>query len=353
MRQTILRVTAIQDLLSGNKFCRISVISLSMWATATSCLAQQSHLPQYDPERQVTGVIRVWGGSRLTDLLRTWEAGFKAIQPGVSFNNGLEGDDSALGGVYTGAANLALMDREPEMIEADGFEQAMGHKALGVKVSVGSLGSPDPSRPLAVFVHAGNPLTKLSLMQLEAIFSAFPRNGLRPITTWGGLGVEGPLGSHPIHLYGFGINSSEAHVFERLVFGGKQRWNCTLRGFYGDGKDETASAQTAAALVEDPDGIAISALGTSIASIHTVRIGGSGGGDYAISDEAKLRSGQYPFIHPVYFYLNRKPGAGIDPLLKEFLGFVLSREGQSLIGTQTSYLPLPEYLAKKSAEDIR
>lgn len=53
-----------------------------------------------------------------------------------------------------------------------------------------------------------------------------------------------------------------------------------------------------------------------------------------------VASGRYPLERYLYVYVNRAPGKPLDPLMKEFLRFVLSRQGQSLVG-EDHYLPLP------------
>src|ERR1700687_5069527 len=82
-------------------------------------------LPAYETEQQVAGVIRTWGhGSREKDfvgaLVRSWEGGFRKRHPAVRFETSLLGDKSAIGGLYTGAADLALMERALSAIEKDG-----------------------------------------------------------------------------------------------------------------------------------------------------------------------------------------------------------------------------------------
>jgi len=62
----------------------------------------------------------------------------------------------------------------------------------------------------------------------------------------------------------------------------------------------------------------------------------------------------YPLIRDVYYYLKRDKGKPIDPKLKEFLRYILSREGQAAVQTDGKYLPLTaeadrEQLAKLDA----
>ncbi len=55
---------------------------------------------------------------------------------------------------------------------------------------------------------------------------------------------------------------------------------------------------------------------------------------------SEVASGRYPLQRYLYIYVNRKPGQPLSPLMKEFLRFVLSRQGQSLV-SRDQYLQLP------------
>jgi phosphate transport system substrate-binding protein len=48
----------------------------------------------------------------------------------------------------------------------------------------------------------------------------------------------------------------------------------------------------------------------------------------------------YPLIRDAYVYVNRAPGKPMDPKVKEFLRFVLSREGQQIIADTDMYYAL-------------
>jgi len=42
----------------------------------------------------------------------------------------------------------------------------------------------------------------------------------------------------------------------------------------------------------------------------------------------------------VYFYVDKAPGKPLDPKVKEFIRYVLSREGQDAVQKDGKYLPL-------------
>ena len=66
-----------------------------------------------------------------------------------------------------GTAQLGPMSREMKADEVDKFEKKFGYKPTMVKVAVDAL---------AIYVHKDNPIEKLTLPQVDAIFST-TRNG--------------------------------------------------------------------------------------------------------------------------------------------------------------------------------
>ncbi len=60
----------------------------------------------------------------------------------------------------------------------------------------------------------------------------------------------------------------------------------------------------------------------------------------------------YPLVGDTYFYLNRKPGTQLDPKLREFLRYILSREGQETVARNGSYLPLPESVVREQLKKL-
>ena len=58
----------------------------------------------------------------------------------------------------------------------------------------------------------------------------------------------------------------------------------------------------------------------------------------------------YPLSRSVYIYIDRTPGEPVDPRVKEFLTYVLSREGQEAVARSGAYLPLTPQLARGASE---
>src|SRR5271155_4418830 len=71
--------------------------------------------------------IRIWGHGALghdyiESLVVKWEAGFHKTHPEVQFDNELHGTASAIGSLYTGTGDIAIMGREIWPVEVEAFE---------------------------------------------------------------------------------------------------------------------------------------------------------------------------------------------------------------------------------------
>ncbi|HEX8937099.1 MAG TPA: substrate-binding domain-containing protein, partial [Sphingomicrobium sp.] len=64
------------------------------------------------------------------------------------------------------------------------------------------------------------------------------------------------------------------------------------------------------------------------------------GGPYIPLTPENVANRSYPLIRDAYFYVNKAPGRPLDPLVQQFMRFVLSREGQEIIAKVNYYYPL-------------
>jgi phosphate transport system substrate-binding protein len=59
-----------------------------------------------------------------------------------------------------------------------------------------------------------------------------------------------------------------------------------------------------------------------------------------------VKSGKYPLSRYLYVYINKAPGKPLDPLVKEYVKLILSKEGQEVV-VKDGYLPLPASIVKE------
>jgi phosphate transport system substrate-binding protein len=99
---------------------------------------------------------------------------------------------------------------------------------------------------------------------------------------------------------------------------------------------------------QDKYGITFGELNaTDISGVKTVALAGEAGGKYADLTPDNVRDRSYPLYLEIYGYVARDPSQPLDPKLKEFLRYILSREGQEAVQQDGQWLPLTAAAAQK------
>ena len=62
-------------------------------------------------------------------------------------------------------------------------------------------------------------------------------------------------------------------------------------------------------------------------------------------------SGDYPLARFLYLYVNYKPGSQLEPLRREFIRYVFSRQGQEVV-IKDGYLPITANVAAKELAKV-
>jgi len=313
--------------------------------------AQQfDSLPRYQPKGEATGRVRVWGSAQMSDLIERWQKGFHKYQPGVQFENHMLGALSAVAGVYTGVADLAL-SREIWPTETMAFEQVLGYKPTAIQVATGSFDVPTKSDSLEVFVHRDNPISRLTLSQLGAIFSAEQTTAARNIRSWGDLGLKGDWADKPINGYAYLLDNAGSRFFRDMVLNGNQSWNCNIQGFANgqaaDGSRVDAGRLILEALSKDRYGIAISNLHYARPDVRALSLAVQDAGPFVAPTKESIQDRTYPLTRAVYLFVNRAPNRPLDATLREFLIYILSEDGQQDVMSEGGYLPLPTRVVRE------
>jgi phosphate transport system substrate-binding protein len=306
-------------------------------------------VPRYQPEQTVSGVIRIWGHGSLKipwlkQLVSFWEEGFRRFHPGVRVQYEMHGTSSAVPALFMGAGDLAILGEEIDPAAVAAFEKVRHHPPLTVEVMTGSLDVRNFDYAQMFFVHKDNPLSRLTLAQLDAVFGDEHRRGPRNIRTWGELGLTGVWADKPITPYGWRIDDSFGIFLEQTLLDGSHRWNCALREFAHinrpDGTIYDHGQQILDALAQDRYGIAVSNLRYVNPDVKPLALGLREGGPFYRASKENLIERKYPLTRIIPAVVDRPPGMPIDPKVKEFLRYILSREGQEEVIRDGRYLPL-------------
>jgi phosphate transport system substrate-binding protein len=294
-----------------------------------------SAIPKYAAVSGVSGNISSIGSDTLNNLMTLWAENFNKFYPNAKIQIEGKGSSTAPPALIAGTAQLGPMSRPMRGTEIDAFEKKFGYKPTEVRVAVDSL---------AVFVNKDNPIKCLSLIQVDSIFSKSRRRGGEDIRTWGEVGLTGEWASRPVSLYGRNSASGTYGFFKEHALGN------------GDFKDQVKEQPGSAAVVQgvtvDRFAIGYSGIGYATAGVRAVPIAAKDGGKCYEATPENAYAGIYPLARFLYVYVNKAPGKGLDPLVREFMKLVVSKDGQEVV-VKDGYFPLPARIAKEELTKVQ
>ena len=309
---------------------------------ALLCLAAFPSVGAAEPSP--SGILRLSGNPELKPLVDRWSAGFVKSHPGVRIESHLTGSDTGMAALYSSKSDLALIGRSPTASEIQAFEWVFRYKPAQAEILTGSLDRAGRSPAAVLFVHRDNPLSSLTLAQVEAIFGTEHRLSPANIRTWGELGLTGEWADKPIHLYAPDAMSGTGRFFRHVVLHDSRMMNWAQLTEFNDTAiplqaTHDAGRQILMALAADRFGLALASLDAAGPAVKPITLDG------IAATRASVSARQYPLTRAVTACFNRQPGAPPDPLVAEFLRYILSEEGQQAVGADDGYLPLTEAMA--------
>ncbi len=318
-----------------------------------------SSLPAYQPTHVVSGWIKIHGASTLAQgqLSKYWAEGFAKFHPDVHFSYFLPTDEVALTPLYYHQADISVV-HELGFYDILPYERVLNSQPLRIAAFTGSFDMAGYAPAYKIIVNKNNPLTKITVDQLDAIFGAardggwvgtawridLARGKESNIRTWGQLGLGGEWADHPIEPHGFSMRNPAGVSFNDRVMKGSDKWNEKIMTYgprFGeDGKIITAEAQIDRAVAADKFAIAYTLSDTLSPDVKQLSVAAGSSGDYVQLTPESVQSRKYPFFREGAMYINLRPNGKLDPLVEEFLRYVLSREGQGEVQRDGRYLPL-------------
>ena len=286
-------------------------------------------VPKYQPVTTVTGQVDLPGADDLADLGNEWNHGFQAFHPDSGINYQGKVSREVVKDLLEGASPVGIADREFTVEESKAFQKRFGYLPVRIPICMDAN---------IIFVHKDNPLTSITMEQLDAIYSRTRLGGARlPLVHWSDLGVKGDLGKREINAY-----ARQEGAASRASFASQ----ALLKGEYRPGiLDKEDSFQVAEAILKDPAGLAFGSLNAWYTANKVLPVVPFQGKDARFPSQENITSSKYPMPRLYYIYLNRVPGQPLDPRLNEVLHFLLSSEGQNQVA-DVGFMPGPvEFLA--------
>jgi phosphate transport system substrate-binding protein len=288
-------------------------------------------LPAYKRASGVSGNLNSIGSDTLNNLMTFWAEGFKKQYPNVNLQIEGKGSTTAPPALIEGTAQLGPMSRDMKGAEIDKFEAKFGYKPAKVRVALDGI---------AIYVNKDNPIQQLTFQQLDSIFSSTRKRGGKEAKTWGDLGLKGEWANKPISIYGRNSASGTYGFFKEHALSNGDYKNTV--------KEQPGSSSVVQGVAEDKYAIGYSGVGYTTSGVKTVKLAEKEGGEFYGESYENVLSRKYPLSRYLNVYVNKNPNKPMDGAVREFLTFVLSKEGQEIV-VKDGFFPLP---AKVASEDL-
>lgn len=250
----------------------------------------------------------------MVNLAQAWAEKYMEKNPGdfIAVTGG--GSGTGLSSLISGTCDIAMSSRNIKEKEV-ALAKQKGVNSQEIKVALDGL---------AVVVNPANPVNKLTLEQLAAIFTG-------KVSSWKELGGK----DEKIVVLSREVNSGTHVYFKEHV----------LRKGNPDGKEEFApgalllssSQAIADEVAGNPAAIGYYGMGYISAKQKAVAVAPDAKSEYVEPKIENVLNGRYPICRPLFLYTN----GSAQGLVKKFIDFVLSKEGQDIV-LATDFVPIKE-----------
>jgi phosphate transport system substrate-binding protein len=293
--------------------------------------------PTVKPYEKVSGIsgnLNSVGSDTLNNMMTYWAEAFQKEYPNVKVQTKGEGSATAPPALTEGTAQLGPMSRAMKDTELEAFEKKHGFKPTRISVALDCL---------AVFVHKDNPIKGLTLQQVDGIFSQTLKSKNPDTRKWGQVGLTGSWENLPMSLYGRNSVSGTYAYFKE---------NALLKGDFKDTvKEQPGSAAVINGVANDKGAIGYSGIGYKTSDVRAIPLAKKADSAMVEPTFDNALAGKYPLGRALYIYVAKKPSEPLPPHIKEFLKFVLSKEGQEIVA-KDGFGPLPVKLIEEQLKQL-
>lgn len=337
---------------SQPKLSALAALAVLLFA-GSGVPARAAEYPSYQPRVALTGDLRITCETSAEPLMKLWVERFAKFQPGLEIIAKGTSPIASAPMVASGAYEIGFPARELWAMEEENYRRIRGYDPTVVLVGLGAHRTEGLTPALGVYVNAGNPIGRITLQQLDAIYSAERRRGgAKEVKTWGDLGLTGEWADRPVEAFIHRLPNGVDYFIQKIVTQGADFKKSVTQLPMRRGKlgpDEVV----AGAVAQNPAAIGFGCLGTAVPGMKTIAVAEDSRHPYYTGTLEEVRSMAYPLARPIYMVIDRAPGAALEPKIAEFLAFVLSREGQDAVTAADGWLPLPPAVAAAERDKLR
>ncbi len=259
-----------------------------------------------------SGSLQVKGSDTMVNLGQAWAERFMEKNPAdfVAVTGG--GSGTGLASLLSGTCDISMSSRTIKEKEA-ATARGKGIEPNEIRVALDGL---------AVVVHPNNPVDKLTVDQLAAIFSG-------KATNWKEFGGK----DAKIVILSREVNSGTHVYFKEHVL--RKNDPASTREFAPGALMLSSSQAIADEVAQNEAAIGYYGMGYLSKKQKPVAVAVDAQSPYTEPTVENVVSGAYPISRPLFLYTNGQP----QGLIKRFVDFCLSREGQAIVA-ETDFVPV-------------
>jgi phosphate transport system substrate-binding protein len=256
--------------------------------------------------------VQIKGSDTMVNLGQAWAEKYMEINPQdfVAVTGG--GSGTGLSSLISGTCYIAMSSRNIKEKEISLAKQK-GVNPDEIKVALDGL---------AVVVNNNNPITKLTIDQLAQIFTG-------KITNWKEAGGQ----DYRIVLLSREVNSGTHVYFKEHIL---RKNDPNSQEEFAPGALMLSSSQAIAdEVAQNPSAIGYYGMGYISNKQKAIMIAKDEKSEYEAPSIENVINGKYPVSRPLFIYTNGEP----QGLVKKFIDFCLSKEGQDIV-LKTDFVPI-------------
>jgi phosphate transport system substrate-binding protein len=267
-----------------------------------------------DDNESIYGTLNCKGSTNVEKLLRQWVPKFQELYPHVKSTMDFKGSGQGIKELMNAKANIGAASRKIKQKEIDLFKQTKGYAPTEIKVSLDAL---------AIYVNRQNKIDKITLPQLDAIFSTSLNRGYKNrLESWKDLnGID-----EKINIYLYDKNSGTRSYFRKEVMKkGKFNTNNIVSDKF------TKLFEVIDKVAADINGICFGSVGNKNYKVKALSLSKKEFFPIYKPNNENIKTRKYPLTRFFYIYLDVPPDKPIPKLLYEFCKYILSGNGQKVV----------------------
>jgi phosphate transport system substrate-binding protein len=259
------------------------------------------------------------GSDTMVNLAIAWADAYSKVDAAVSVEVNGGGSGQGVAALINNSCEIANCSRKFEEKEsADFTAKHPGKEPKEFMVGYDAL---------SVFVHKDNPLTEISIEELQQMYSNDGK-----LAKWSDLGVSNIPGAKgdEIILVSRQNNSGTYHYFREAIVGKKNEMRLGT-------VDMNGSKDVVDLISKTPNAIGYSGMGYATPLVKHLKVSKKKGEPAVEPTIATTLDKSYPIARPMFMYTAGEPTEQI----KKYLDWIVSDAGQKIVA-ETGYVPLPK-----------